>query len=413
MMSWPTASAAETALASAFNLWPAAWQILPGPAATTLDGLEVRRILSRAENHRPVRRAGAGGMKNAFEDCPEVPRMSPASTARTMKSETPWQSARLPRFPSLKKDLSCDVLVVGGGITGLTAAYQLKQAGRKVCLLERDRLGFGDTGLTTAHLTYVTDLRVAQLAKTFGDDAAGCVWQGGKLAIDTIEATIEREGIDCDFRRVPGYLCAPLDSNQDESKSLRRDAEVANRLGFSARYLEKVPFLNRPGVQFPNQAKFHPLKYLAGLARAIDGGGSRIFEHSEATEFKDKPLRVVAGGKTVSAASVVIATHVPLMGKAGLTSAALLQSKIFPYTSYAIGAKLPKGFIPEASFWDVSDPYYYLRIEAGRTSDYAIFGGQDHKTGQEPDTKKRFDKLAKVLLQLIPQARPTGAGRVR
>jgi glycine/D-amino acid oxidase-like deaminating enzyme/nitrite reductase/ring-hydroxylating ferredoxin subunit len=323
-----------------------------------------------------------------------------------MKSETPWQSVRVRRFSPLKKNQHFDAVVVGGGITGLSAAYQLKQAGQKVCLLERDHLGFVDTAMTTAHLTYVTDLRAYQLAKTFGEQRAKLVWEAGDLAINMIESIVNKHGIDCEFRRVPGFLSAPLAGDKDESKSLRRDAETADHLGFAARFVDSVPFFNRPGVLFADQAKFHPLKYLAGLAGAIEGDGSKIFEQSEVSEVKDQPLAVVANGKTIDTNFVVIATHVPLMGKTNLVSAALFQTKIFPYTSYAIGAKVPKGLLPEACFWDISDPYYYLRVEQGKTKDYVIFGGEDHKTGQEPNTKLRFKRLAATLLKLIPQAEP-------
>jgi Rieske Fe-S protein len=103
---------------------------------------------------------------------------------------------------------------------------------------------------------------------------------------------------------------------------------------------------------------------------------------------------------------LVISTHVPLMGKTGLVSATLFQTKIYPYSSYVIGATLPKGRLPEASFWDTSDPYYYLRVDAGKKSDYVIFGGKDHKTGQETDTEERFQELAQTLVEFLPEAKP-------
>src|SRR5215475_5850404 len=97
----------------------------------------------------------------------------PTSFCRcAMKTEPLWQTIPRPKFPKLTRDASYDVVVVGGGITGVTAAYLLKQAGKKVCLLERQQLGFVNTGLTTAHLTYVTDVRISKLLSTFGQRAA-------------------------------------------------------------------------------------------------------------------------------------------------------------------------------------------------------------------------------------------------
>jgi glycine/D-amino acid oxidase-like deaminating enzyme/nitrite reductase/ring-hydroxylating ferredoxin subunit len=322
-----------------------------------------------------------------------------------MKPETLWQSAKMPRFKAIKRTTQFDVVVIGGGLTGLTTAYLLKRAGRKVCVLERGRLGNVDTGLTTAHLTYVTDLRVSQLAKTFGDKGASSIWNAGRVAIDTIESIVSDEQIECDFQRVPGYLVASFDSIKSERKALQQDAEVARKIGFPARFTT-VPYFNRDGVQFPNQAKFHPLKYLSALATAIDGDGCEIHEESEVSEIQEKPQRAIVEGREIGADFIVIATHVPLMGKTGLISAAFFQSKIFPYSSYVIGAKVPRGSVPIACYWDTSEPYYFLRVEQGAQNDYVIFGGRDHKTGQVKDTNRCFDELQQRLQELIPQAKP-------
>src|SRR5437667_9029945 len=104
-----------------------------------------------------------------------------------MKSETYWRSsAAIPRFESLSHDAEVDVAIIGGGLTGITAAYLLKRDGAKVALLERGRCAATDTGHTTAHLTYVTDERLHHLVKTFGRDAAQAFWEAGAAAIDQI-----------------------------------------------------------------------------------------------------------------------------------------------------------------------------------------------------------------------------------
>jgi len=322
-----------------------------------------------------------------------------------MTSKTPWQGTRLPRFPKLRENLRCDVLVIGGGITGLTAAYLLAKVGKKVCLLERGRLAGGDTGCTTAHLAMVTDLRLSELASSFGNEGARLAWEGGAAAINTIEEIARRENIDCEFRRIPGFLHASLKSDRDETRDLQRDCQLANKLGFGASFVPLVPQVGKPGIRFPNQAKFHPLKYLSGLAKATAGAGGHIFEDSEAVEFLENSRAVTANGKRVECDLIVIATHVPLVGEASLTSATMLQTKLAPYSTYAIGAKIPKGFSPEASFWDTSDPYYYLRIDEGDRADYAIFGGEDHRTGQAANLEDRIARLEERLQQLIPHAK--------
>src|SRR5436190_10412213 len=321
-----------------------------------------------------------------------------------MTTQTPWQQVHLPTFSKLAHDGVCDVVVVGGGMTGLTAAYFLKKAGKKVCLLERGQLAAGDTGCTTAHLTYVTDKRISELVRVFGKDSARLIWEGGAAALNTIEQVINRAKIQCDFRRVPGFLHSPLEGESDDTKDLQADVEAVRELGFEAGFVRHVPGLNKPGIRFANQALFHPLKYLARLASGIEGKGCTIHENSEVTEVQDGPLGVVANGKTIKCDFVVIATHVPLQGKAGLVAATLLQTKLAPYTSYAIGAKIPSHALPEASFWDTSDPYHYLRVEQHERGAYAILGGEDHKTGQQGDSIERCNRLERLLKQIVPEA---------
>ncbi|MEX2172824.1 MAG: FAD-dependent oxidoreductase [Pirellulaceae bacterium] len=323
-----------------------------------------------------------------------------------MTTRSLWLDTPLPGFPTLTADRRCDVAILGGGITGLTAAYLLQRAGKSVVVLERDKLAAADTGHTTAHLAYVTDLRLSKLVDTFGEEAARLVWQAGQAAINAIEAIADKERIECQLRRVPGFLHASLTEKSDETHALRDETDLARELGFAASFRETVPHFQKPGIVFPNQAKFHPRAYLAGLARAIEQGGGAIFEQSEATEAAGDPIVVKANGHSVRCEHLVIATHVPLMGKTALVPATLFQTKLAPYSSYAVGAVVPKGTLPEACFWDTSDPYYYLRVDSRAESDYAIFGGEDHKTGQVADTDQCFVKLEAMLKQILPSARP-------
>lgn len=319
-----------------------------------------------------------------------------------------WYAHGRPRFPRLTSPATFDVAVIGGGVVGLTAAYLLKRAGVRVCVLERDRIGAGDTGHTTAHLTYVTDLRISKLAEYFGEQGAAMTLQAGADAIDRIEAILRDEHIDCEFHRVPGFLHA-ADNSLAEADLLRREAMLADNLGFICDYAPSVPCFARPGVRFPNQAKFHVMKYLAQLAPLIVGDGSAVYEASEVTEVRDEPLRITANGCEVDVGYLIVATHVPLMGNAGLIKSTLLQTKIHPYTTYVLGATVEQGAIPEACYWDTSEPYYYLRVEPGETRDYLIFGGADHKTGQEVDAHAPFQRVYDKLMEIAPNATPDRA----
>jgi glycine/D-amino acid oxidase-like deaminating enzyme/nitrite reductase/ring-hydroxylating ferredoxin subunit len=314
-------------------------------------------------------------------------------------------SAQLPSFGKLDRDDTVDVVVVGGGITGLTAAYLLTLEGRRVALLEREALAQIDTGHTTAHLSMVTDARLTDLVQQFGRDHAQAVWDAGLAAILQIHAIVQDLDLDCDFAWVPGYLHAPIGTPAgDSAASFKEEASLAADVGFDAAFVDEVPFVGGPGVRFNEQARFHPRKYLAGLARAIADRGGMIFEHSPADKFSDSPLSVTANGHTLTCGEVVLATHTPLMGTTGMASATLFQTKLALYTSYVIGGRVKRGRIPDALFWDTADPYHYLRLERDSRSgdsDIVIFGGEDHKTGQATDTSGCFDRLERTLLSML------------
>ena len=314
-----------------------------------------------------------------------------------------WSESTFPQFEKLDSDDEVDVVVVGAGITGLTTAYLLAKHGKRVAVVERHRCASGDTGYTSAHLTMVTDTRLTDLVKRFGANHAQAVWDGGFAAIAKIDEIVRDHNMDAEFSWVHGYLHAPLDqAASDQGLDLRAEAALAAELGFDADYLDSVPLTEQPGVRFRHQARIHPRKYLAGLANAFTALGGRIYEHSEAKDFSDSPRSVNANGHTLTCGDVVIATHNPLLGLTGVASATLFQTKLALYTSYVVAGRVTRGTVPDALWWDTADPYRFLRIEPQDDYDVVIFGGEDHKTGQEEDTPGCYDRLEKRLRDLIP-----------
>lgn len=319
-----------------------------------------------------------------------------------------WMDSSFRRFPKLDHDAKADVVVVGGGITGLTAAYLLTKAGREVTLLERGRCAQIDTGHTTAHLTMVTDLDLHELVDRFGRNHAQATWDAGLAAIAQIDTTARDEDIACEFAWVPGYkhnaIGSVVPGQADPSATyFEKEAALARDLGFDATFVAGVPSAGGAGVKYEDQARFHPRQYLAGLALAIEASGGKIYEHSAAEEFCDEPRSVKANGHTISCRTIVLATHDPLVGVSNATAATLFQTKLALYTSYVVAGRIASGTVPDALFWDTADPYHYLRIEPHRGFDVVIFGGEDHKTGQVSDTNACYNRLERTITKLLPE----------
>jgi glycine/D-amino acid oxidase-like deaminating enzyme/nitrite reductase/ring-hydroxylating ferredoxin subunit len=329
---------------------------------------------------------------------------------RSESDTTPyWSTSKtFPQFAKLTGDANADVVVVGAGITGLTAAYLLAKEGKRVIVLERGRCAGADTGHTSAHLTMVTDARLSELVKRFGRTHAQAVWDAGLAAMARIDAIVREHAIDAEFEWVDGYLHAPLDDDgQDQVEELKAEAALAGELGFDAEYLDSTPLMMRPGVRFSDQARIHPRSYLAGVAQAFVALGGRIHEHSEVGEFSDHPRRVKVDAQTVTSEDLVIATNNPLVGLQGKIGATLFQTKLALYSSYVIAGRVPRGVVPDALWWDTADPYHFLRVEPHHDHDVLIFGGEDHKTGQEEDPVGCYRRLEERLIAMVPDVEPT------
>jgi len=298
------------------------------------------------------------------------------------------------RFPRLGRDLTVDVAIVGGGITGLTAAWLLKRAGKSVAVLELGEIGSGATGRTSGHLTALTDRPLSRIAEDFGEAGARQVVHDGLEAIDQIES-ICRSGIDARFERVPGFRYC---ETEEGLPALRQEADLAARLGLQAGLTNQVPlpFPVHGAIRIDGQAQFHPLLYLEGLVEQVAGDSGHVFEHTKVEEIEEvHPCRVRAGSNVVLAGTVIEATHTPLNRSLGI------QSRVSPYMTYVLALKI-KGEVPSGLFWDTSEPYHYLRRAPLDPGHCLIVGGGDHKSGQEHDPVRHLEALLEYAGRRFP-----------
>src|SRR5688572_6667213 len=178
------------------------------------------------------------------------------------RSRSLWiATAPGPTYPPLRRDLAVDVAIVGSGITGITAAGILKDAGLKVAVLDAGRIARGVTGHTTAHLTEVIDHPFGQLIETFGVDGARLALQSTRAAVEHIAETVRRRKLSCDFQRVVAYSYT---EDRDGLDALREEMEAAHTIGLVVDLVRDVPlpFETQGGLRFAGQAQFHVRRYL-------------------------------------------------------------------------------------------------------------------------------------------------------
>jgi glycine/D-amino acid oxidase-like deaminating enzyme/nitrite reductase/ring-hydroxylating ferredoxin subunit len=293
--------------------------------------------------------------------------------------------------PPLTSHIECDVVVIGSGIAGLSTAYELARFGRQVVVIDRGGIGNGMTARTTAHLATELDDFYSDLIDIVGEDHARLYHDSQVAAVNRIEAICRDEGIDADFARVDGYLFA---AEPEHMKWLEEEYDACRRIGVDVEWVERAPV---PGVhtgralRFPNQGRFHPTKYLKGLAEAILARGGRIYANTTHVSDEEVDGRVeitTEAGEVIRAGAAVFATNSPTNNKVAI------HTKQLPDRTYVIAGRVPKGSVPDALVWDSHDVYHYVRIQPfGDGDDLLIVGGEDHKTGEADDIIERFEKL--------------------
>lgn len=286
----------------------------------------------------------------------------------------------------------CFTCVIGAGIAGLSTAYELAKSGHSVVVLEMGPLFQGQSGRTTAHLSWVMDERFYHLIEMHGPARTRRISDSHARAIDRIERLIMTEKIDCDFKRLNGYLCSsPITSPDLLSRELKACHELGVLEPELTSHVSDSHFLSRPYLKFENQAQFHPLKYLNGLAQAIEkAGGVILTRHKVESIVTGRPCKVkLSDGRVLTCENVVVATNSPI------NDVVTIHTKQAAYRTYAITATIPPGIMAEGLYWDTETPYHYVRMAMDeKTGEHLlVVGGEDHKTGQEHHPEKHFENL--------------------
>lgn len=288
-------------------------------------------------------------------------------------------------FPRLDRDLETDVVIVGGGITGISAAHLLKRAAVRVVVLEAGEVGLGTTGFSTGNLHMTVDEGLYSIERKWGRETAARVVKSRAAMIDLIERNVAEFGIECGFYRRPHYLFSLEASRGTE---MRRELRALHNAGLAAEAVDYVPlpFSARDAIRIDGQAQFHPLAYVRSLAAAVESEDCRIFEYSPVVEFEEKAAIATTARGKVRARKMIMATHTPK----GFN---ILQTQLGPYREYGIAARLKEGPYPRGLFWSMEEPSRSIRSYKAPEGEYLVVIGEEHKVGQQDNTVDYFRKV--------------------
>lgn len=302
-----------------------------------------------------------------------------------------WQED-IKKFPaSININTIYDVAVFGGGITGVSTAFRLQKSGKECILLESYNIGFGTTGGTTAHLNNFYDTTYAEAISKFGLGNAKLLAKSAEEAMGIIEANINENNIDCDFKRKSAQLFA-LDDKQ--SKQLDDMMDGSKKVGHAMANIEEIsfPIPFTKAVEIPGQGQFHPIKYITALSDVFLSSGGTIVENCRCDSHveEDDVIILNTSKGIIKAKKVIYATHIP----PGISRMHFTNS---PYRSYVIAFTLNDDNYPKELGYDLMDPYHYYRVQEIDGQKLIIAGGEDHKTGHSDDTRECFSTLENYI----------------
>lgn len=300
-----------------------------------------------------------------------------------------WRdSIHLPEFPRLQEDICADVVIVGGGLTGITSAYLLACEGVKVALLEADKLANGTSAHMMGKVTLQHGIIYDEIIRNIGEDRAKLYYEANAKAFDFIKQTISHHHIDCDFSKQDACLYAVSDK---AIRKLEKEEKAYQKLGIDYQLVDQIPFdiEIKSGLAIKNQVQFHPLKYLAHLIQVIRDKGGLIFENTPAVNVKAglRPQVLTRDGVKVTGNYVLSCSHFPFYEGIGL-----FWTRMYADRSYILGVKTKENF-PGGLYISVDKPVRSLRAVPLGGDKMVLISGEGHQTGQGKDTMEHYQAL--------------------
>lgn len=277
----------------------------------------------------------------------------------------------------------------------------LSKEGKKVCVIEKEKIAMSTTGHTTAKITSQHDLFYKYLVDSFGFEYAQKYLNANEEAINKIEKIISEENIECEFEKQDSYVYTSL---QKEVRKIEEEVETLNALGVKAQYVTSMPFpINIcAAVKTPNQAQFNPRKYAISLAEKIIQNGSNIYENSLVNDIKkadDKYITFVNGKKVISK-YVAIASHYPIINFPGY-----YFLKMYQDMSYIILVDPKQDIFENGMYISVETPTRSVRTVNIYNKKFLLVGGSEHKVGaNDVSLDLKYKELEDYIKQFYPNS---------
>ncbi|WP_078393094.1 FAD-dependent oxidoreductase [Shouchella patagoniensis] len=301
-----------------------------------------------------------------------------------------WQmSSHHKAYPPLQSDIEVDVAVIGGGITGITTAFLLTEAGKNVAVFDANQFGRGTTGHTTAKLTIQHDIIYDELLSHLGEEKAGQYYQSQNAALSFARQLVQKENISCGFSNEDAYLYATTHHGEHR---LRREKKAYEALDIPHEFVTSTPVElgARAALKVPNQAQFHPLLFLTHLCDKMSEKGAQLFEETlciNVSHKKDSVTVQTDKGHTITANKVIAATHFPFVDGGGLYMTRLKADR-----SYVVAGSTSTPW-QGGMYLSAEQPKRSLRGLTLNDKHYILVGGDHHKAGQGMDARKHYDAL--------------------
>jgi glycine/D-amino acid oxidase-like deaminating enzyme len=313
----------------------------------------------------------------------------------------PTSSSKKSKFAAMKTSKTpreCDVVIIGGGITGILSAYFLSKQGKEVILIEKEEIGKGATQYTTAFLTQVIDTSLTDLIKIWGPVRAREIVMSHQYAIECVEDIINENKIDCSFVRCSNHLYA---NSHKEYEGLKDELFSSKKLGLNTKLhmkeemnAEPLGFSHEGYLEFPNQAKIDPFSWINSLADLAHKQGAKIHQKTEARSIKSdgRSVAVETAQGTIIAKWAIVATYKPFNEPQKLKfKTAMYKSYVYMFEERNMQA------LKEGIYEDTLDPYHYFRVDKEKDKQTILIGGEDHRDDIPLNEERNFRDLKEYM----------------